>query len=204
MEIADGFEVARHFRVSAFDGFSDFFALFLPTAKDLFPDLVAPALSTFRPKEYLSAWSFYSDDERTYRYLRDEVLKDHGMSVVLARMMAERGFRPDEERHRLWMTRAHVRELSRAGHVIGLHSTSHPMTMASLPAEVQDTEYRSNVADVTATTGERPFSMAHPCNSYSPVTLEILRAHGIEEGFCTVLSVPGGLESPRQDAANLR
>ena len=175
---AEGFEIARHFRVSAFEGPPQFFEVFRATSFAMFPELVHAALETFKPKEYLTAWSFYSDDERTYRYLRDRVLGESKMLKVLARMMADRGFSPISERHKLWMTRNDVKALANAGHVVGLHSTTHPMTMATLPEDIQKKEYDTNLADIEAITGVHPFSMAHPCNSYSKATLDVLNSIG--------------------------
>lgn len=200
---ADGFEIARHFRVSAFENFTDFFQNFRAVSLDMFPDLIGQSLNGFKPKDYLAAWAFYSDDERTYRFLRDRVLGNK-VSQVITRMMRDRGFSKETERHRLWITREMLKDLSDAGHAIGLHSTSHPMAMSEIPGELQYEEYCLNMEDIRATTGVRPITMAHPCNSYSAETLDVLSRLGIEEGFCTVMTVPGGLESPRRDVANLQ
>jgi peptidoglycan/xylan/chitin deacetylase (PgdA/CDA1 family) len=191
---AYGFEIARHFRINAFDNFSEFFKAFKDEARGQIGD----ALKNFTPSSYLREAPFYSDDERTYRYLRDLVLD---VTPILQRMMQRRGFVPKEHAARLWITRDHLKALAGENHIIGAHSHSHPMMIAKLPIEQQYSEYLKNITDISAVV-PRPESMAHPCNSYSSDTLKILSQAAIEEGFCTNQEKPARpLETPRIDAS---
>lgn len=49
--------------------------------------------------------------------------------------------------------------------------------------EEQEREYELNLELIQKITGHKPETMAHPCNSYSRVTLNILERLGIKLGF---------------------
>ena len=105
----------------------------------------------------------------------------------------------------LWMDDAAIRALHAAGHVIGLHSHTHPTRIAHLDEDGQRDEYFSNYAYLHDLLLERPVTMSHPCNSYNPATLSILRELGIVLGFRANMaqSAASELEFPREDHANL-
>ncbi|OQX42729.1 MAG: hypothetical protein B0D82_00545, partial [Candidatus Sedimenticola endophacoides] len=91
------------------------------------------------------------------------------------------------------------------GHVIGLHSHTHPTALARLDRAEQFSQYRENQAILERILGERPTTMSHPCNSYSAETLELLQRLGIDLGFCADMSrgMLSRLEHPREDHANI-
>src|SRR5205085_398427 len=100
---------------------------------------------------------------------------------------------------------AEVRSLHQSGHVIGLHSHTHPTRLNRLSDEEQRYEYRANHRYLTALLGEEPASVSHPCNSYDERTIQILRSLGIKLGFRANMTAgfDSELELPREDHANL-
>src|SRR5262249_7005967 len=113
-------------------------------------------------------------------------------------------FSIDQIKGRLWMTNDHLLALFREHHVIGLHSYRHPTTLALLPAGQQQEEYMLNFKHVHSVTGTAPWAMSHPCNSYGPETLDILKSQGIRIGFRAYANGPYAgslLELPREDHA---
>jgi len=98
-----------------------------------------------------------------------------------------------------------VRQLHTAGHVIGLHSHSHPTRLQRFSPQQQRDEYTENWKTVRQITGSPAMAMSHPCNSYSPYTLAILRQLGVRVGFRANMmqSEYCSLEHPREDHANL-
>ena len=54
----------------------------------------------------------------------------------------------------LWMTNEHLRTMRDEGHVIGLHSYSHPTRLAALSTEGQREEYRKNFDHLVKLLGE--------------------------------------------------
>jgi peptidoglycan/xylan/chitin deacetylase (PgdA/CDA1 family) len=165
----------------------------------------AERLHGFRPADYLREFPFYSDADRSFRFVRDEVLGEPRYFEVMDGMMAARGVNPRELSRELWMDEAALRTLHGQGHVIGLHSHTHPTRLGELPAEQQRNQYATNHAILSGILGEKPTAMSHPCNSYSADTEPILRSLGIRVGFRANMAQArhGMLEHPREDHANL-
>jgi peptidoglycan/xylan/chitin deacetylase (PgdA/CDA1 family) len=121
-------------------------------------------------------------------------------------LIASKGIELGQLADGLWMNGAHVRKLNQAGHVIGLHTHTHPTRIAYLTPQDQLHEYQENHARLAALLGEPPVAMSHPCNSYSAETLAILRKLGVKVGFRSNLNGGGShseLEYPREDHANI-
>jgi peptidoglycan/xylan/chitin deacetylase (PgdA/CDA1 family) len=76
-----------------------------------------------------------------------------------------------------------ARVLVARGHLIGLHSHTHPTNMTLLPVEQQYAEYRRNFDYLSSLLGTSPQTMAHPSGSYNSDTLDILREMGVQIGF---------------------
>ena len=92
-----------------------------------------------------------------------------------------------------------------AGHVIGLHSYSHPTDLDKMASEVQRAEYKANIDHLEGLLACPPRVMSHHCNSYSSGTLAMLGNLGINIGFRADMAILGrdGLEFPREDHANI-
>ena len=165
--------------------------------------LVRARLAGFRPADHLRDFPFYTDADRTFRFVRDEVLGPAWYFEVMDRMMSAVDV-PAMARG-LWMDADALRTLHGEDHVIGLHSHTHPTRIGNLPAAGQRAEYGANSAALTELLGERPTSMSHPCNSYSADTAPVLAALGVRLGFRANMAQQqhGPLEFPREDHANL-
>lgn len=199
-------EVYRHFRTTCFDSVDAFYKAFFTTLDESAQGpAVRDALRQFEPREYLKAFPFYTDADRRFRFVRDEVLGPEAYTQVMDAMVAREGLDAVALAGQLWMGGDELKELHGKGHVIGLHSHTHPTRIERLPAEAQRDEYRKNFDYLHALLGDRPEAMSHPCNSYSRDTLTILRELGISLGFAANMQVRGQseLEYPREDHANL-
>jgi len=199
-------EVYRHFRMTGFESVDAFYdAFFAAVGSSSSSYRVSQALLRFNPREYLAQFPFYTSSDRKFRFVRDDVLGPDAYHGVMNEMLAEH----DVDRHavarRLWMTADHVRQLHTAGHVIGLHSHSHPTRLQRFSPQQQRDEYTENWKTVRQITGSPAMAMSHPCNSYSPYTLAILRQLGVRVGFRANMmqSEYCSLEHPREDHANL-
>lgn len=156
-------------------------------------------------------FNFYSDADIRFRYIRNILLSRKEFEAIVDRMIEEAGLTVAEIASRLWMTEEDILSLHQGGHAIGLHSLSHPFTLASMPLSEQEAEYKTNHLHLSTITGCPPESMSHPLNSYSKETLGILKKLNIICGFCSNMSVPmdgkffssSSLEFPRMDSADL-
>jgi peptidoglycan/xylan/chitin deacetylase (PgdA/CDA1 family) len=199
-------EIYRHFRMTQFDTVDDFYAaFFVRVHESAFGGVTEKCLMRFEPRTYLAAFPFYSDADRRFRYVRDDVLGPQAYAQVMDDMMRSAGYDVREIAKSLWMGNAEVRSLHEAGHVIGLHSHTHPTRLERLTEDEQRYEYKSNHAHLTSLLGEPPVAVSHPCNSYNQTSLRILRSLGVKLGFRANMAIgfDSELEMPREDHATL-
>ncbi len=199
-------EIYRAFRTRCFDGLDEFYAAFdAAIAEGEFAGEVRTGLRDFDPRNYLSAFPFYSKADRRFRFVRDELLGPDRYEALVDAMIESAGLTAALLGRGLWMDAECLSELQGEGHLIGLHSHTHPTRLEALPAEAQREEYEQNERILTALTGERPTCVAHPCGSYNATTLAILREMGMTLGFRSNRALPAHslLELPREDHSNL-
>lgn len=202
----DPLEVYRYFRNTCFPEVDDFYQIFFERTKSWFPTLFKRSEQAFDPNQYLSAYGFYSRNDKWFRYLRDIGFGESVYNEAMHRLMAEISFDPNKISEKLWMSETNVKDLSNQGHIIGLHSFSHPVTMHLIDSRKQHLEYARNREHLIGLTGKKIVSMSHPCGNYNHQTLEILRSLDIQIGFrdnCSVQSIASNLEVPREDSSNL-
>jgi peptidoglycan/xylan/chitin deacetylase (PgdA/CDA1 family) len=184
-------EVYRWFRERCFGSTQDFYDAF---AKRTVPQGKPPL-------DYLDAYPFYTEADRWFRYMRDQILGPERYAEVMAGMMADYMTPGVDD---LWMNERQIRHLHARGHTIGLHSHTHPTNLAASPLAAQRAEYGANAAILRDITGERPTSVSHPCGSYTSATLEVLHDLGVTVGFRSDTTPHvTSLECPREDQANL-
>lgn len=201
----DRLEIYRDFRTLCFEDvghfYRDFFALF----ERRYPTHHA-TYKTGYPRDYLAAYAFYTEDDRRFRYVRDQVLTADEYDTLMDALIRAADYPLAERQRRLWMGPEQVAELAETGHEIGLHSHSHPLRMERLDPSLQAEEYALNQRMLTEICGRSPRTMSHPCGSYGADTLAILEGMGMRLGFRSSPDVPGSatlLELPREDHAEL-
>ena len=199
-------EIYRAFRTTRFEHVDDFYAAFFRAITDGdCHDEVETRLRDFDPTGYLAEFPFYSEADRRFRFVRDDVLGVDRYERIMDSMLQAAGVPATDLAAGLWMNSLQIRELHDAGHVIGLHSHSHPTRMAHLYPEVQMRDYRENYNILCQITGQPPRTVSHPCNSYNTETLSVLRRLGVTLGFRAnaTLEEFSELEYPRADQALL-
>ncbi len=131
---------------------------------------------------YLSQFSFYTDEERFYRYLRDKVLPPEDFARVIDAMFARR-FESDREIfERYYLSRADLRKLHESGMAIGGHGHLHQ----HLPRLAdQRSDILKGLDILEAIIGERPTSFCYPFGTYDRATVAIMRDIGMTHAFTT-------------------
>lgn len=200
-------EVYRRFRTTYFKSMDEFYEAFYRMVKSCgyWPD-VEKALTGLDCKDRRAKYPFYSEADLKFRTVRDAVLGPGRYREVMDGLIADTGIKVEELCKDLWMNDACVRDLHGEGHVIGLHSHTHPTRLQNLPLDVQRREYSANYEYLKNLLGASPTTMAHPSGSYSQDTLNLLQQLGIAIGFCNTMLVSGTsqLELPREDHANIK
>jgi len=151
--------------------------------------------------KFLASFSFYSDEDRLFRYTRDLVLGREQYVNTMLQMILQQDINIDEIASTLWNTSANIRHLSNSGHLIGLHSHTHPTDLQSLSVIEQASEYEQNLKILKSITHTDILTMSHPCNSFSNETIQILRELNINCGFRSNMDdyYNSELEYPRLD-----
>lgn len=200
-------EVYKYFRDAYFDSINDFYNKFFEKTRVFsFSQAVEKHRKNFVPKKYLKEFPFYTDLDRLFRSVRDVVLGEAAYFDVMDAMLDEFDIDVKEVTAGLFMEEQQIRDLHNKGHVIGLHSHSHPTRIENLSHQEQLNEYKQNYNILADITGEKLRVMSHPCNSYNNDTLKVLHDLGIETGFRSNMAVVknrGELELPREDHANI-
>ncbi len=199
-------ELYRLFRTLYYPTVDRFYdAFFAAVFASAYGPMVRARLDGFKPDDFLREFPFYTSADRSFRFVRDEVLGQSRYFQVMEEMMALSGADAKELSRELWMDQAALQTLQREGHVIGLHSHTHPTRLGALSLEQQRIQYATNHAVLSEILGAKPTAMSHPCNSYCAHTQTILRSLGIRVGFRANMAQEsyGMLEHPREDHANL-
>ena len=124
----------------------------------------------------------------------------------MSALMIKKDFDVNLANQKLWMSENDLITLDSSGHIIGLHSYSHPTKMSKLNKSEQKLEYQRNYKHLSELLGKSINSMSHPCGDYSNDTLNILKEIPIDIGFRSNMSIKeirSPLEIPRDDHANV-
>ena len=205
-EHPDLLEVYRYFRTSAYYDIDKFYDDFFSYINKRDVKEFSNQYLKFTNLKYLSAFPFYSHNDRWFRYLRDQYLDNKDYHKIMKSLMLKKSFNIALAKKNLWMTENDLIKISNKGHVIGLHSYSHPTQMSKLNKSDQEMEYRKNFDHLSKLIKKPIKTMAHPCGDYSKDTLNILNAMNIEIGFRSSMSIKricSPLEIPREDNANV-
>ena len=196
------FEVYRYFKNLYYDHVHDFYPDFYEAVGQVTGRTdIQTLIATDAAAAWLSQYSFYTLEDRQFRYIRDRILTKAEYDAAMVVVIERKGASIRELAQGIWMNDDDVRNLIKDGHVIGLHSHTHPTNMDRLGRATQQEEYDRNLAHLTQLLGHKPDTMAHPSGSYTEETLEILRERGIKIGFRSDEDIGGGtlLELPRLD-----
>ena len=108
------------------------------------------------------------------------------------------------------MSKNNLIKLVKNGHIIGLHSHSHPTNFKKLNYEDQLKEYKKNYfkLDKIVKNKIKIEAMSHPCGSYNQSTLRILKSLGVKIGFRQIIFSKkhkefSSLEIPRENHSNI-
>lgn len=199
-------EIYRYYRTVAFGSIDDFYDYFFDyIKKSKYKDFVDKGLTGFSPNRHLNEYSFYSKNDKKFRFIRDRILKEKYFVLMDDIIKNDGKFSIDGMRRQLWMNESCVRKLSKEGHIIGLHSHTHPMNLGELPYAKQKAEYVKNYDIIKKINGRTILSVSYPCNSYNEDTLRIMRNLEILVGFIATMDsdAKNPLTLPREDHANL-
>ena len=204
--VIEKIELYRHFRFSKFSDIEDFYSAFFNIVAANDPEAMA-AIHSFDPDQYLKEFPFYTPNDKRFRYMRDRVLGVSKYNMTLDKMLETYQYDIEKNSQILWLNADHIKNLRRQGHIIGLHSYSHPTVMSDKSYLEQSREYTTNKRQLESVLNEKITAVSYPCNSYNSDTLKCMRELGIRIGFranmVDVQLEDIRYEYPRQDHANI-
>lgn len=204
-ENPDNLEVFRYFRTNHFSDIDDFYYQFFKLIDNELKFEINQHRSKYLSLDYLDSFPFYTENDKWFRYLRDQVLGIQKYEQLMLYLMAKNNFSPNEILDYLWMSEDDVRDIAKSGHLVGLHSYSHPTKISKLSYNDQLYQYSENYKHLTSIVGD-VVSMSHPGGDYNDDTIKILGEIGIKIGFRSNISettIKSKFEVPREDHANI-
>ncbi len=186
----DNLEIFRYFRTNYFNSINEFYDNFYKVLNvDLEPFYKN---NNENIKKMKIKFPFYSLDDIKFRLVRDIFLTKSQYEKTMFLAFEEKQFKYKDFYKKLFFQIDDLKILNNLGHLVGLHSHSHPTRLEKLNYEDQKNEYERCLSSISRVL-DKPKNeikyMSHPCGSYSNVTLEILKELGIELGFKQTMTI---------------
>ena len=178
-------QVARNFKNSNhFDNVDEFNFLLIEVLMSTFSSKEKTKIKKdFTESKYLREYNFYSESDRELRYIRDFWVSLKYYEDSILSLMKEKDVDIEKLIEKTYMSKIMLKEISEKGHVIGLHSHSHPTNLARMTKEEQYFELNTNYEILEEIIGYKQKAISYPSNSYNKFTIEILKKLKINYGF---------------------
>ena len=205
--VLEKLEIYRHFRFSMFSDIEDFYSAFFQLLEKINPSYIE-VLNDYNPDEHFQYAPFYTPNDKRFRFARDVILGGgYKYNEIMDQMLAAYNYDVNENAKLLWLTADNIKDLSDNGHIVGLHSYSHPTVMITKNYAEQRDEYETNKNQLEKIIQKKIFSVSYPCNSYNEDTLRCMNELGVTIGFrANMQDICIGnkmLEIPREDHSNI-
>ncbi len=140
-------------------------------------------------KEYQVKYNFYSIEDIKYRIIRD-YLDSSKFNSIIKKIMVQKSFKKNKIIKNLYMSKKDLLRIHKMGHVIGLHTHSHPMNISKLNARQIKNEFTKNnsVLKKIIRSKEDIKSMSYPRGISDSKTKKILKEMGVKIGFINFLN----------------
>lgn len=140
----------------------------------------------FIEEDYLSDSSFYTYNDRLFRYIRDVLLPKHEFEKYIFTMIKDKNIDVNDLIQNIWMSKMNIMELSKT-QLIGLHTMSHPTRIDMLNYDDQYAEYKNNKENLENIIGKTIFTTSYPCGRYNNDTFDIQKQINIKYAFISYL-----------------
>src|SRR3989338_1515077 len=159
-------ELYRFFRTKCFDNVDEFYDVFFQRVLESeFVEAAQRVVDEPTISQTLASFPFYSAEDVKFRLIRDRALSPAQYERLMDGLIDDYGLDVAAAASTLWMSDDHLRYLSERGHMIGLHSYSHPTALARLSPAEQADEYVRNFRHLQRVCRQDPAAMAPPTNS---------------------------------------
>lgn len=157
-------EYLRYIKHEAFPTVEDFNNFYISKAFELNPQL-SSMFDSYYPSDYLKLFTYYSDSDRHYRFIRDELLtitQNNDLLSLILQILPEKRTCA-ELAQKLLLSEDQIRSIANRGHIIGCHTHSHPTNLDKLNSQTIKYELQKNRQILADITGTLPMSLSYPC-----------------------------------------
>ncbi len=186
----DNLEIYRYFRTNYFESIDEFYKAFF---KELNTNLEKFYKDNYNTIKLITKRSpFYTENDIKFRLVRDKLLDNKKYDEIMNKIFLSKNFIPEKFYKNIVFNKHDLIKLDSLGHLIGLHSHSHPTLIEKLSFDEQKEEYYKCLTIISKILNKSNNSikyMSHPCGSYNNDTLRVLDELGIELGFKQFMSV---------------
>ena len=186
----DNLEFFRYFRMNFFNNVDEFYDDFYKVLDKDLKSFFEKNKHIIREKKIKSP--YYSISDIKFRLVRDNFLTKSQYEETMFLMFKEKQFNHKDFSKKLFFQKDDLKRLDNLGHLVGLHSHSHPTLLEKLNYGEQKNEYEKCLSLISNILGKPKNEikyMSHPCGSYNYDTLEILKELGVELGFKQIMTI---------------
>jgi|TARA_B100001964_G_scaffold127092_1_gene140527 peptidoglycan/xylan/chitin deacetylase (PgdA/CDA1 family) len=183
-ENPDLLEVYRYFRMNYFKNVDEFYKSFFKIYNKNLSNYFNEKKSII--KKTKQQFPYYSFSDIKFRLVRDKILNKDEYQKIMFKMFKQKKFNPKKFYDILFMSKSNLIEIKELGHIVGLHSHTHPTLLEKSSYNEQLKQYTNNIniiSNILKCKTTDIVSMSHPRGSYDGKTLKILKNLGIEIGF---------------------
>ena len=205
----DFLEVYRYFRINFFRNIDEFYKKFYEHVDLKYINFLKKNKKIIDQKKI--TYPHYSISDIKFRLVRDGFISRIQYKNIMIKLFKEKKFVPKNYFNNLFMNSEHLIKIHKLGHLIGLHSHSHPTVMKKLTYKNQAKEYNKNItifSKILNCTNDTFKTMSHPCGSFNFDTKKVLNKLNINIGFIANMflknkSIIPKYEIPRQDHSDI-
>jgi peptidoglycan/xylan/chitin deacetylase (PgdA/CDA1 family) len=177
----DTFEIHRYFRNNYFESINGFYEHYFQSIESLEKELYDNVCLTVNFEQYIGHATFYTTEDRKFRYFRDVVFKEKHSSI-LEGMMQQKGLDKYAVAEKLWISQGQISDMSR-NHLIGIHTHEHSTTIDQWDKHQQQRSYHRNKKILEKIISDEITICAYPCGKSNDETAPAISELGIKHGM---------------------
>jgi peptidoglycan/xylan/chitin deacetylase (PgdA/CDA1 family) len=205
----DFLEVYRYFRINFFRDVDEFYSEFYEHVDSDHIEFLKKNKKIIIQKK--KTYPHYTINDIKFRLVRDKFITRIKYENIMIKLFKEKKFSPKKYFNNLFMKKEHLIKIYKSGHLIGLHSHTHPTVIKKLSYKSQLKEYKRNSAifsKILNCSKDTFKTMSHPCGSFNMDTKKVLNKLNIDIGFIAKMylknkSIIPKYEIPRQDHSDI-
>jgi len=196
-------EIYHDFRFTCYNSVDDFYCDFYRVCNEskFGMEIDIDDFSKIDVSNYRLNSDCHTVNDLRFRFIRDVILNKNQFNDIMMSLIKYKNYSISDRLNKLWISAEELKVLENEGHVIGLHSETHPTKMINNEYAVQLNEYSTNKSTLERLLGGPINCVAYPSGSYNLDTLLVMKKLNIEYAFTAnrMRSLISMLELPRRN-----